>query len=124
MINPFSAASGNYWWQGKQSHPSILHELISKHMRVAFEQLRSSSSDYAYGTIELNRAIVVTSFARDFPTEILGMKVIECDLDNSSDAFYYIAIQDPNKAEMEWLKHHRVAVCNYTVDDLFEDSKK
>lgn len=124
MIDPFLAASGNYWWQGEQSHPSILHELISNHMRMAFEHLKLSSSDYRFGTIDLGRALVVTSPISDFPTEILGMKVIECDLDIGSDAFYYIAIPDPTKAEIEWMKHHRAAVCNYTADDLFEDSKK
>lgn len=84
-------------------------EKISADIREAFALLKERTK-YKYGDINLNRAIIVTSYLSDIAdsTEYCGMRVFLCDLQSSFD--YFLCIPDATKVEEKFLKCHREAM--------------
>jgi len=77
-------------------------------IREAFTLLKEAGG-YKYGDVDLNKAIIVTSYLSELQlTEILGMPIYNCDLQSSFD--YFICIQDPSEAEKQFLRFHREAM--------------
>jgi len=80
-------------------------ERVSKDIDTAFELLKEKGG-YRFGDINLDKAVLCTGIYSELANEIdvYGMKVYLCNLQSSYD--YFLCINDPTKAEVEYLKCH------------------
>jgi hypothetical protein len=80
-------------------------ERVAKDIRTAFELLKEKGG-YRFGDIDLGKAMLCTGIYSELANEIevCGMKVYLCNLQSSYD--YFLCINDPTKAEIEYLKCH------------------
>jgi hypothetical protein len=80
-------------------------ERVAKDIRTAFELFKEKGS-YRFGDIDLGKAMLCAGIYSELAKEIevCGMKVYLCNLQSSYD--YFLCINDPTKAEVEYLKYH------------------
>lgn len=86
-------------------------EKVAKHIRLAFELLKQKDTRCRHGEIELEkRAVICASMYSELAdfTEICGLNVMLCNLQSGYD--YFLCINNPTKAELEFLNCHREAM--------------
>lgn len=82
-----------------------MKERVAKDIRTAFELLIEKGV-YRFGDIDLGKAVLCAGIYSELAneTEVCGMKVYLCNLQSSYD--YFLVINDPTIAEIEYLKCH------------------
>jgi hypothetical protein len=80
-------------------------ERVAKDIRTAFELLKEKGG-HRFGEIDLGKAMLCAGIYSELANEIevCGMKVYLCNLQSSYD--YFLCINGPTKAEVEYLKCH------------------